>query len=400
VNLTGAIVVGAGPAGLAAAACLKEAGVETLLIERAASLGASWRRHYDRLHLHTDRSHSGLPGLPMPRSFPRYPSRAQVVDYLGQYAHHFRLTPRLQTTVTRALRENDQWRVEANGEAFRARTLVIATGATSAPFRPRWPGDESFAGSICHSSEYRNPAPYAGKRVLVAGCGNSGGEIALDLAEAGTSVALSIRGPVNVIPRDLLGVPILTWASLFNRLPPRLADRLTWPLIRLSIGSLRRLGIAPPERGPLADVAETGRVPLIDIGTVTAIRGKRIAIRPDIRALHPGAVEFVDGQHEPCDAIIAATGFRPDLRPLLPEAGDALDAYGAPKRSGTPAALPGLYFCGFRVAATGQLRQIGIEAVRIAADVAGRSAVATKNPDTPRYLPRQLKSPRGNRRPR
>ena len=371
-NFTGAIVVGAGPAGLAAAACLKEAGVETLLLERAASLGASWRQHYDRLHLHTDRRHSGLPGLPMPRSYPRYPSCAQVVDYLSQYAEHFCLTPRLRTTARRALRENAEWRVETNAEAYRTPTLVIATGAASTPFRPRWPGAKTFAGSLCHSSEYRNPAPYAGKRVIVVGCGNSGGEIALDLAEAGTSVALSVRGPVNVIPRDLLGLPILTWTSLFKRLPPRLADRLSWPLIRLCIGSPDRLGLERPARGPLADLAERGRVPLIDVGTVAAIRQGRIAIRPDIRAIHPGEVEFVDGRHETCDAIIMATGFRPDLRPLLPEAADALDAHGAPKVTGTPAMLPGLYFCGFRVAPTGQLRQIGTEAVRIAADVAGR----------------------------
>ena len=257
----GAIIIGAGPAGLAAAACLKQAEVETLLLERAVGVGASWRGHYDRLHLHTDRSHSGLPGLPMPRSYPRYPARAQVVEYLEGYAEHFGLAPRVDTTATRAVRENGYWQVGTNAGTYRASVLVVATGAAGAPFRPDWLGAENFGGDIRHSVEYRNPASYAGKRVLVVGFGNSGGEIALDLAEAGTSAALAVRGPVNIVPRELLGIPILNWAIVLNRLPPRLADLLTSPVIRLSIGSLPRLGLRRPAIGPFADVRERGRVP-------------------------------------------------------------------------------------------------------------------------------------------
>lgn len=208
----------------------------------------------------------------------------------------------------------------------------------------------------------------------MVGFGNSRGEIALDLAEAGTGVALAVRGPVNIIPRDLFGIPIPVWAILFSPLPPRLADVLTSPLIRLSIGSLPRLGVRRPARGPFADVSERGRVPLVDIGSVAAIRSGSVSIRPDIRRLHPREVEFVDGQREPYDAIIAATGFRPDLRALLPEAVEALDARGVPKISGAPSAVPGLYFCGFRISPSGQLREIGLEARQIASHVASRAA--------------------------
>jgi cation diffusion facilitator CzcD-associated flavoprotein CzcO len=367
----GAIIIGAGPAGLAAAACLKQAGIETVLLERALSVGASWRRHYDRLHLHTDRAHSGLPGLPMPRSYPRYPARTEVVEYLEAYAGHFRLAPRFGTTATRAVRENGNWQVDTSTGTYRAPVLVVATGVAGAPFRPDWPGVESFGGDIRHSVEYRNPAAYAGKRVLVVGFGNSGGEIALDLADAATSVAVAVRGPVNIIPRELFGIPILNWAIALSRLPPRLADFLAAPLVRLSLGSLPRLGIKRPARGPLADVRERGRVPLIDIGSVAALRRGTIALRPDMRRLHPGEVEFADGRREPYDAIIAATGFHPDLRALLPEASEALDARGVPKISGAPTAVRGLYFCGFHIAPTGQLREIGREARRIARHVVG-----------------------------
>ncbi len=266
------------------------------------------------------------------------------------------------------------WQVQTNAGIYRAPVLVVATGAADAPVRPGWPGIEGFAGDIRHSVEYRNPLPYSGKRVLVVGCGNSGGEIALDLAEAGISVALAVRGPVNIVPRDLLGIPILTWAVVLNRLPVRAADLLSAPLIRLATGSLSRLGLERAASGPFADVAERGRVPLIDIGSVAAIRRGSISIRPDIRRLHPCEVEFADGRREPFDAIIAATGFRPDLRALLPEAGEALDVRGVPRTSGTPATIPGLYFCGFRISPTGQLRQIGLEARRIARHVTARSA--------------------------
>jgi cation diffusion facilitator CzcD-associated flavoprotein CzcO len=309
----------------------------------------------------------------MPRLWPRYPARAQVVEYIESYAGHFGLAPRVDTAATRAVRENGGWRVDTGAGPLRATVLVVATGVAGSPFRPRWTGEETFAGDIRHSVDYRNPAAYSGKRVLVVGLGNSGGEIALDLAEAGTSVAVAVRGPVNIIPRDLFGIPILTWAIALTWLPARLADSLSGPLARLGTGSLQELGLARPPRGPIADVGERGRVPLIDSGTVGAIRRGRIAIRPDVARLHAGEVEFVDGRRERFDAIIAATGFRPDLRTLLPEAGGALDARGMPLTSGAPAAVPGLYFCGFHVVPTGQLREIGLEAKRIADHVARRA---------------------------
>jgi thioredoxin reductase len=364
------IVIGAGPAGLAVAACLKQRGIESLILEKADSVGASWRHHYDRLHLHTDRGHSALPGLPMPRNFPRYPGRLQVVEYLETYAAHFGLTPRFGAAVARARRANGGWRVDTDRDTFHTPVLVVATGMNTAPFIPHWPGAESFGGDIRHSAGYANVAPYRGKRVLVVGFGNSGGEIALDLAEAGNAVAISVRGPVNIIPRELFGLPILNWSILLGVLPPPLADRIARPLMKLRMGSLQSLGLQPAEHGALTNIRDRGRIPLIDIGTIAAIRAGRIAIRPDIKALRPGEVEFSDGRREPFDAIVAATGFRPDLRPLLPDAAEALDARGMPKVSGWATTLPGLYFCGFYASPTGAIRSIGREARVIASDIA------------------------------
>ena len=203
-----ALIIGSGPAGLACAVALRQAGIEPLVLEKSASVGASWRKHYDRLHLHTHRRHSGLPGLPMPASYPPYPSRDQVIAYLETYAAHFGVRPRFGCEVKRIRRQGSVWNVETNAETMAAPLVVIATGIAAVALRPTWPGLDAYAGNILHSSDYKNPAPYAGKRVLVIGFGNSGGEIALDLANAGVGVAISARSPVQVLPRDLLGLPI------------------------------------------------------------------------------------------------------------------------------------------------------------------------------------------------
>ena len=251
---------------------------------------------------------------------------------------------------------------------------------------------ETFGGPILHSSGYRNPAPFAGKRVLVVGYGNSGAEIALDLAEAGIDVALSVRSPVNIVPRELFGVPILFFPAAEQWLPSRVADALNAPLIRFAIGSIEKLGLKRSAKGPLRSIEEDGRVPLIDIGTLDAIRDGRIKLRGDVASFGRESVVFKQSPAERFDAIILATGFRPDLRALLPDAKGVLNATGAPLVSGRATAEPGLFFCGAIPSALGQFRQIGIEAQRIAArrgvgpgDASVSSAVTSKlAPERPR----------------
>jgi cation diffusion facilitator CzcD-associated flavoprotein CzcO len=357
-----ALIIGAGPAGLACAAAMGAAGLTATVLEKADSVGAVWRRHYDRLHLHTDRNHSGLPLMAMPKSYPTYPSRAEVVAYFESYAERFEIKPLFNTSVARVVREGAMWRAELEDGALAAPVVVIATGIADAPYSASWPGQATFRGDIVHSSAYRNPELYKGKRVLVVGYGNSGGEIALDLAEAGVAVGLAVRGAVQILPRDLLGIPILAWAIFYQNWPARLVDFINAPALRLAVGATEKYGLRRPAKGPRQMVKDHGRVPVFDIGTLARIRDGAIKVYGGIDCLTPDGVVFVDGAVGRFDALILATGFRPDLRPLLPDARDTLDAHGMPRVTGGKSAAPGLFFGGQTVSPTGQLRAIGLEA--------------------------------------
>ena len=372
-----AIIIGAGPAGLACTATMRGAGLTVTVLEKADSVGSAWRRHYDRLHLHTDRNHSALPGMGMPRDYPAYPSRMQVIEYLESYAARFDIRPVFGTEVLCLRRDGAQWRADTEQGPITAPIAVVATGIASAPYRPSWPGSEAYRGATVHSSDYRNPAPYLGKRVLVVGMGNSGGEIALDLAQAGVNVALAVRGPVQLLPRDLLGLPILTWAILYQHLPARLVDTINAPILRLALGSFEKLGLRRAAKGPRQMIDEDGRVPMIDVGTLGKIRDGSIKVRGGIDRLTSEGVVFDDGKNESFEAIVLATGFRPDLRRLIPDVEGVFDAHGRPRVTGAATNVPGLYFCGQTVSPTGQLREIGLEAERLAS--AGRQYLARHN---------------------
>lgn len=370
------LIVGAGPAGLAVAACLARADIPYLVLEKGDGVGASWRNHYDRLHLNTNKGLSALPFAPFPRHYPRYPSRRQMIAYLEEYARRFGVEPTFGAEVVSTRRVGGTWRVHTLDGAYDGSHLVIAAGCTREPNRPRWPGQESYGGRVLHSSAYRSGVPFADWRVLVVGLGNSGGEIVIDLYKHGARPCLSVRRPVNVIPRELFGIPILAIAIAQGRLPPRLADAISGPVLRAVFGDLRPYGLDRPEEGPMTEMVRHNRVPLIDAGTVELVKRGLVPVYPEVREFTGDGVVFADGRSAPFDAVILATGYRPRVDSFLQGCPAALDRIGTPVASGPRSPVPGLFFCGYRVAPTGILREIGREARLIAAAIARERSAA------------------------
>jgi cation diffusion facilitator CzcD-associated flavoprotein CzcO len=368
---TDTVIVGASAAGLATAACLRRAAVPFVLLEQGAQVAGAWRTRYDRLHLHTSKGLSYLPQLRFAREVPRYPAREQVIAYLEEYAARFGIAPRFGQRVVSVKQENGDWITRSESAAWRSRHVVIATGYTRVPHRPAWPGLSIFSGPVLHSSEYRNGKRWSGQRVLVVGLGNSGGEIAIDLSEHGAHAAICVRSPVNVVPRDFLGLPIVAWSLALNLLPLRVADAIGTLVSRIVFGRLEPLGLRRPPYGPMSQIHRRARIPLLDVGTVARIRRGEIDVLPAIESFTPHGARFSGGAERAFDAVVLATGYRPALETFLEPAAGVLDEEGVPTRSGAET-LPGLYFCGFHVTATGVLREISREAQRIARSIASK----------------------------
>ncbi len=360
------VVVGAGPAGLAAAACLKRTGLDPVVLEAGASVGTSWRRHYQRLHLHTVKEHSALPGLPYLAEVPRYPSRLDVVRYLDAYAERSAIAPRVNEAVRTISAADGGFVIETTREIYRSPIVVVATGMNRVPNPEQLPDQSVFEGPVSHSAGFRSAEDYEGRRVLVVGAGNTGAEIALDLVEHGAAATLSIRAPVNVVRRDFLGMPAQVTTIRFRRLPASVLDRIGQLMSRAAFGDLARYGLPAAAMGPVSSIVQRGRIPIIDVGTVEAIKQGGIAVKPGVARLTRRGAVFVDGSDATFDTVILATGYRTGLSEIVRVPG-VLDTHArpigwAPRR--------GLYFIGFENVATGLLREIGLQAEALARDVA------------------------------
>ncbi|MFE5998072.1 flavin-containing monooxygenase [Streptomyces sp. NPDC056454] len=368
-------VIGGGPGGLAAAAALRDRGVRAVVLEKADRVGASWRGHYDRLHLHTTRRWSALPGLKMPRAFGRWVGRDDVVRYLEKYTEHHELEVVTGVEVNRidpAPDDSGDWQLTATGgRVLRGRAVVVATGFNHTPRVPRWPGRDTFTGELLHAAAYRNPAPYADKDVLVVGIGNTGAEIAADLAEGGASrVRIAVRTAPHIVRRSTAGWPAQATGILVRRLPVRLVDRAGRLMARIAVPDLSAQGLPRPETGLYSRVRE-GAIPVQDVGLIDAVKTGKVVPVATVASFDKNAVVLADGARLTPDTVIAATGYTRALEPLLGHL-DVLDARGRPVVHGarTPKQAPGLYFTGFTNPISGMLREMALDARKIAKKVA------------------------------
>jgi cation diffusion facilitator CzcD-associated flavoprotein CzcO len=204
------IIVGAGQSGIAVAACLSLRGVRSLVLERDDCVGSLWRkRAYDRLHLHLAKQYCALPHAPHADEAPTYLPRDDFARYLDDYAARFAVRTRFRREVRSAEFDagKGRWEVEAvdlatgRRELYAARFLVVASGENEERFVPEVPGLEAFPGTVMHAAEYRSAEGMRGKAVLVVGCGNSGMEIAYDLAAAGAITSITVRSEVSTPER-------------------------------------------------------------------------------------------------------------------------------------------------------------------------------------------------------
>jgi indole-3-pyruvate monooxygenase len=374
VEQTHTLIIGSSISGLATAASLQNEHIEYILIEKEARVAAPWHLHYDRLHLHTNKRYSNLPYKKFPKTIQRYPGRQEVVDYLESYQRAFNIRPRFGTEALQVKRENGFWITETTRGSFLSKYLVMATGAYSKPKPVYFNGMETFRGEVMHSYSYRNGKPYKDKKVLVVGFGNSACEIAIDLVEQGVILSMSVRSPVNVIPREILGVPVLTLSLLMKRLPPALADLVSAPLIKWTIGDIRKLGLKKLQYGPLEEIQRDRNAPVIDIGTIRHIRLGNIKIHDGIDRIDGSTVYFKNGKKDSFEVIIAGIGYYRDLDRLLDIDKSRFDDLNLCADKQQYFGRDGLYFCGFWISPTGQIREIALDAVKIARHIRKQEA--------------------------
>jgi putative flavoprotein involved in K+ transport len=363
------LVIGGGPAGLATAAVLKRRGIPAVVLEKSDDVAASWRRHYDRLHLHTVRWLSCLPGYRFSRKHGRWVSRDGVIRYLEGYVRHHGLDVRAGIEVRRADRDEaaDEWVLDTSAGEMRARQVVVATGYNHTPVMPHWPGREGFQGELIHGSDYRNAEPYRGRDVLVVGSGNTGAEIAVDLVEGGAGrVRIAVRTPPAVMLREANGMPSQVTGVLFRRLPLPVADALARSSARMLVGDLSEYGIPPAER-PVTRAVKEDVIPILDVGLVALLKERRVEVVAGVSGFDGADVLLADGTRIQPQAVIACAGYARGLEPLVGHLG-LLGHKGRPTVHGgeTHPNAPRMYFIGYTNPISGMFREFGITARKIA----------------------------------
>ena len=338
-----AIVIGGGQSGLAAARALLAHGVTPLVLEEGHEPVGSWPRYYDSLTAFSPVAFSAMPGLRFDGDPDHYPHRDEVVAYLRRYARSLDVEIRRETTVT-AVEHRDAFIVRTDaGEALAATSVVAASGSFGNPYVPALAGQDAFPGRQLHVAEYDNPDRYAGQRVLVVGGGNSAIQVAYELAPVAT-VTLATRRPIVFFPQTLQGRDVHHWltTSGFDRLPPAWLAQIITARFVMDTGDYRN-----------------------------ALEAGVMDRQPMFTGFNGGSVVWPNGNREPIDAVIYATGYRPDLSYLQPLG--ALDAGGPKHAGGISTTHPGLAYVGLefqRSFASNTLRGVHRDAEHVAAPMA------------------------------
>ncbi len=316
------------------AAALKARGIPFEIVDAGRQPGGIWdidrdeTPMYESAHFISSRRLSGLPGFPMPESYPDYPKHDRILDYLRAFARHHDLERHITFGVrveSASCRDQGGWQIAlSSGEQRQARALCVATGTTWFPRVPVVPGH--FDGEVYHSFFYRSPREFEGKRVLIVGGGNSAADIACDAARHASAAFISLRRGYHFIPKFIFGQPSDVFAHSGPHLPRWLEERVFGFLInRILVGNLTRYGLPKPDHAILRSH------PILNTQILHHLGHGDIAVRKDVAALDGKTVRFVDGSSEEIDLIVWATGYDkpfPFLRDEdLDRTGDVADLY-------------------------------------------------------------------------
>jgi Flavin-binding monooxygenase-like len=308
-------VVGAGPAGLAAADALRRVGIPHEVLERHDAIGGIWdidnpgSPMYESAHFISSKTLSGFDGYPFPDDYPDYPDRVQALDYIRGFARDRGLEEHITLGVgaeTAARSSEGGWDVElSDGRTRHYSHLVAATGHQWEPRYPIYPGE--FAGETIHSRDYRSPELFRGRRVLIVGAGNSGCDIACDAAIAAQHAALSVRRGYWFVPKHMFGKPTDVVAHGGPRLPLRIEQMMLTLLLKLLVGDVTAYGLPKPDHRVLESH------PLMNTQVLHYMGHGDLAARPDVAELRGDSVAFADGTEEPFDLIVWATGYETSI---------------------------------------------------------------------------------------
>lgn len=340
-------VIGAGAAGLAALATLSEAGFEVDCFERNATVGGHWQTDYESLHLITSRDVTGFVGFPMPKDFPVYPSRDQMRTDLEAFAEakglleviHFGIAV---DSVTATGRDGlDGWDVRtSDGVTRHYDAVIVANGHLWDPNLPEFPGE--FTGASMHSSQYHSADDIEGRRVLVIGAGNSGCDLAVDVANARLDSFIAVRRGQTFQPKAMFGRPRaeLKWLA---KLPLAVNERISRLLVDVVVGKPSAYaGLPEPTTRNL-----NKQPPVVNNLLLYWIHHGRITVVPGVQRFDGRTVHFVDGTSHEFDTVLYATGFNVTFPFLDHKLFTWRD--GAPLRTAgmiLPVGIENLYFVG------------------------------------------------------
>jgi cation diffusion facilitator CzcD-associated flavoprotein CzcO len=260
---------------------------------------------YESAHFISSRSLSGFRDFPMPDSYPDYPSHRQILGYIESYADRHDLRQRFRFGVTVDLARPDDhggWVVRfGDGSERTYAGIITAAGCEWRPHIPVFPG--KFAGDIIHSSEYKHPRQFEGRRVLIVGAGNSGCDLACDASRAAAKAMISLRRGYYFVPKHIFGKPADVFAEQGPHLPYFLERPILQGLLRLLNGDLTRLGLPRPDHSILESH------PVINTQILHAVRHGDLEVRADVSEFRGRVVTFADGGYDEVDLIVLATGY-------------------------------------------------------------------------------------------